>query len=145
MEKLFFKIDKTQKEVAQKKGYLSKLIKFSSESSGFTLIELLVVLVVILILVSITIYTYYLMYLPKTIKASLISDIKNCATNIVISGIDNNRSLSEVVSNCSKSKYTREIVLESTNPVVMKAISQIGNITCLYNDTGSLSFITCNE
>ena len=133
-------VSRIQKEVARKKGYL-----IESKNSGFTLIEILVVLVVILILSAITIYTYYFKYLPEAMKTSLISDIRNCATNIVISGIENNQPLSEVVSNCPRSKYTREIVLESTNPIVIKATSQIGDIVCLYNDTGSLTFITCNQ
>jgi prepilin peptidase dependent protein D len=112
---------------------------------GFTLLEILIVIAILSILVGITVYLFYREYIPEAIKSSLKADIRNCVTNIAISRIDNSTSLAEVVSSCPRSKYTKELYLESTNPIVIKASSIIGNVTCTYNETGTLSYIVCSN
>ncbi|MDK2862102.1 MAG: type pilus assembly protein PilA [Thermodesulfobacterium sp.] len=112
-------------------------------SKAFTLIELLVVIAVIAILVGMAIVFYH-QYLPKAIRASLLSDIRNCLNQIAISKQeDPSLSTAEIVANCSKSKYTQTLILESETPIKLTATSVSGDVSCSYNETSSA--VSCSE
>ena len=113
-------------------------------SKAFTLIELLIVIAILAILAGMAITLYYRKYLPSAIRASLISDLRNCLTQIIATKqLEDNATTSEIVSNCSKSKYTQQIILESEDPLQLKAVSSQRNFTCSYNETSGA--ISCSS
>lgn len=109
---------------------------------GFTLIEVLLVIVVIAVLAGMAI-TFYHYYLPKAIKISLVSDLRNCLTEIIATKQNNpNHPISEVVENCPKSRFTQEIRILSEIPLILGATSTVGNASCSYDDSSGAVF--CN-
>ncbi|AIH03573.1 MULTISPECIES: type II secretion system protein [Thermodesulfobacterium] len=112
-------------------------------SKAFTLIEVLVVIGIITILLGLAIIFYH-QYLSKAIKASLLSDVRNCLSLVAISKQENGTSsLSQVVATCPKSKYTQNLILESENPIKLTATSISGEVACSYNETSGL--VLCSE
>ncbi|QER41707.1 prepilin-type N-terminal cleavage/methylation domain-containing protein [Thermodesulfobacterium sp. TA1] len=111
-------------------------------SKAFTLVELLIVIAIIAILVGMAIIAYH-QYLPKAIRASLLSDLRNCISELVIAKQENpNASLPQVVARCPKSKYTQSLTLESVSPIKLTATSISGEVSCSYNETsGAISCI----
>jgi prepilin-type N-terminal cleavage/methylation domain-containing protein len=105
------------------------------KKSGFTIIELLFVIAIIGILAYLS-YFLYLKYKTAAANAQLISDLRNCIETIAIYVDTYGESLNETVQEyCVKSPYTKDIIVVSSNPLVLKAISAVSNMTCTYNST----------
>jgi prepilin peptidase dependent protein D len=95
--------------------------------------ELLIVVVIIVVLAGLAI-TMYNKYETQVIKTALMSDIKNCISEIAISRqTGKNISLNGIVNNCPKSKFTKEIILQSKNPIKLQAVSNELDFKCEYN------------
>jgi len=112
----------------------------SAGEEGFTLIELLVVVAIIAILAAIAIPQYG-KYRKNAAKAQLLADARNCLTTIEaeIAAAETNGTtvddtfVSNVASNCEKSKYTNTI----------NASYNDGEVTVNATGTGIVSGITC--
>jgi len=116
-----------------------------TEKRGFTLIELLVAVAILLVLATLTIPYFYNLYLRNAMRAVVLTDLRNCLSLIVSKANTEKLPPEEAVNECSKSKYTTEIVLESKNPMVLRAtgVSGVGTLTCIYDErSGSVS---CEE
>jgi len=101
---------------------------------GFTLIELLVVIAILVILAGVAI-KLYLKYRDSAIRASLVSDLRNCITFIWgEKELNSTAKTSQLVKKCRKSRYTQDIILESEDPLKLKATSIKGDIYCTYNE-----------
>ncbi|MBX0311443.1 MAG: prepilin-type N-terminal cleavage/methylation domain-containing protein [Sulfurihydrogenibium sp.] len=115
----------------------------SKKQKGFTLIELLIVIVVINVLAGLAIPMYG-KYKTQAIKTALMSDIRNCISEIAIArqtGEDEN--LYDVVNSCPKSKFTKQIILQSENPIRLQAISNELEFKCEYDENNGR--ITCDS
>ncbi len=118
-----------------------KNAKFKS-LKGFTLVELLIVTVIIGILASIAIVQYN-KYKVNSVKAQLLSDLRNCINDIARNTQSGNRDLNSIVVNCVKSPNTQSIEIISNTPLKLKASSPIGPFECEYNEnTGR---VICNN
>jgi len=93
----------------------------TEEQRGFTLVELLVAVAILLVLATLTIPYFYNLYLRNAMRAVVLTDLRNCIAFIVSKANTENMPPEEAVNQCSKSKYTTEIVLESRNPMVLRA------------------------
>jgi len=91
------------------------------------------------ILLGMAIFTFS-KYRNRTIKTGLTLDIKNCIREILIS---NNSNTTQVVAQCRKSGFTKELILISENPLTLKAISGAGSVTCTYNSNSAT--LDCNS
>jgi len=101
---------------------------------GFTLMELLIVIVIIAILAGLAIPMYN-KYKTHAIKTALMSDIRNCISEIAISRqTGKNTSLNDIVNNCPKSKFTKEIILQNENPIKLQAVSNELDFKCEYDE-----------
>ena len=103
---------------------------------GFSLIELLIALAIISILVGFSIY-WGIEYSKEAVKIQTLSDIRNCLDLIAISRqTGKDKTLEEIMRECPKSSYTEEIILESENPIVLKARARalLGEVECSYNE-----------
>jgi prepilin-type N-terminal cleavage/methylation domain-containing protein len=110
-------------------------MKITSTSKGFSLIELVVVFIIIGILSYLS-YFLILKYREAAANAQLISDLRHCIEAIAIYSQNYGEDLNETIrEHCVKSPYTEDIVLVSTNPIVLKAVSKVSNMTCSYNAT----------
>jgi prepilin-type N-terminal cleavage/methylation domain-containing protein len=104
------------------------------KQKGFTLMELLIVVVIIAILAGLAIPMYN-KYKTQAIKTALMSDIRNCISEIAVSRqTGQNTSLNDIVNNCPKSKFTKEIILQSENPIKLQAVSNELDFKCEYNE-----------
>jgi prepilin-type N-terminal cleavage/methylation domain-containing protein len=104
------------------------------KQKGFTLMELLIVIVVIAVLAGLAIPMYN-KYKTQAIKTALMSDIRNCISEIAVSRqTGQNTSLNDIVNNCSKSKFTKEIILQSENPIKLQAVSNELDFKCEYDE-----------
>lgn len=116
------------------------------KEGGFTLIELLIVISIVATLVYITLVSYE-KYQTSAIKTSVVSDLRNCISEIAISrqkGEDT--PLPQIISNnCKKSKFTEEIILENEQPIKLRAEvnPKYGNIDCVYEENSGK--ITCSS
>ena len=109
---------------------------------GFTIIEILIVIVIILILSSLAIPLYEKYFIRNAMKASIVTDLRECISLIVVYISTKGVSPSRAINDCPKSKYTREIRLISEDPIILEAIgeSDIGRLECSYNgNTGEIS------
>jgi len=108
----------------------------SLKKQAFTLIEFLIIIVIISILASIFIPFFYKKYVYSAIRAALVSDLRNCITQILAEKeLNGTINIFLIVNNCPKSKYTQSITLVSQNPLILKATSIKGDISCSYNET----------
>jgi prepilin-type N-terminal cleavage/methylation domain-containing protein len=113
------------------------------KQKGFTLIELLIVIVIISVLAGLAIPMYN-RYKIQAIKTALMSDIRNCISEIAISRQSGkNTSLSNIVNNCLKSKFTKQINLQSENPIKLQAVSNELDFKCEYDENNGR--ITCDS
>ena len=110
------------------------------DEKGFTLIELLIVILIIAILAGMAIPMYG-KYKKHAIRTALLSDIRNCLSEIASARqTGDSQSLQDVVSKCGKSQFTQSIELESENPIKLKAVSNEENFSCTYDENkGSVS------
>ncbi|MCX7738186.1 MAG: prepilin-type N-terminal cleavage/methylation domain-containing protein [Hydrogenothermaceae bacterium] len=105
-------------------------------SGAFSLVEFLIVISIIAIIISLSINAYY-KYQISSVKSAVISDLRNCIGDISIQRQKGDElQLAEIVNNCPKSKFTKNIVLERDDPIVLKAEvdSNYGVIECEYNE-----------
>ncbi len=101
---------------------------------GFTLIELLVVIGIVAVLMAFAIPIYQ-KFTDASKKTAVISDLRNCLAHIQLSLQSGQASdVNDAVSECVKGRYTNEIVVESTNPLKLKAISTEGELYCSYDE-----------
>ena len=86
---------------------------------------------------------FYLNYRDSVIRATLLSDLRNCITKILAEKeINSTVNTSDIVKTCPKSRYTQSITLESQNPLILKATSIKGDVKCTYNETSGV--VNCN-
>ncbi len=111
--------------------------------NGFTLVELLISLSIVGILAVIALVQYH-HYFKNVVKTHLIADIRHCLQEIAVNLQFGDIDIQQVVSSCSKSKYTNTIELVSTDPIQLKATGRVlvEEISCSYDEqSGSIS---CN-
>jgi hypothetical protein len=72
------------------------------------------------------------------------SDIRNCISEIAISKqTEKNTSLNDIVNNCPRSKFIKQIILQSENPIKLQAVSNELDFKCEYDENNGK--ITCNS
>ena len=108
------------------------------EKIGFTFVEIITVVAILGVLLGVAMY-FYSKYELNTIKTALISDIRHCVYDIFV----NDTNATQTVSKCQKSGVTKNIILVSEKPLVLKAVSSKGSVTCVY-DTNTAS-LNCNS
>ncbi len=109
--------------------------------NGFTIIELLVSFSILGILAVIALGQYH-QYFKNVVKTHLIADIRHCLQEIAVNLQFGDIDLQQVVSSCSKSKYTNTIELVSTKPLQLRATGKVlvEEISCSYDErSGSVN------
>lgn len=111
---------------------------------AFTLIELFISVIIILILAGLAVF-FYEKYIIYSLRTQLVSDLRNCISYILSEKQTNpDKDLSQIVSECSKSTATNRIILQSENPIILKAEgnARVGSIECVYSSTNGS--VTCD-
>lgn len=116
--------------------YKSLPARFSRASylKGFSIIELLVVSSIVGILIAASLLILFT-YIKVSIRVSVVSDLRNCITQIASYTQAGSYDLQQLVDSCTKGKYTDAITLESVSPLVIKAVSSEGELSCIYSET----------
>jgi len=112
------------------------------KEGGFTLVEVLVALVIVLVLAGLAIPLYEISFKRNAMRAVVLSDLRRCISIIAVHMSTGGDSPSEVLDECPKSEYTREIKLISENPITLEAVgrSDVGEVRCTYDgNTGEIS------
>ncbi len=103
--------------------------------NGFTIIELIVVIAIVAVLVALSIYSYN-RFINATKRTSIVTDLRNCLSVIAASKqTGDTQDITSIVNDCTKGQYTNDIVVESTSPIKLKAVSTEGDLYCTYDES----------